>query len=101
MGGSSLWVASTVLWQKRVDDAFRGRVFALEFFGMTLSFAIGGLIAGLLYDATGSIEETLVCTSTAVLVSGFLWWRLARGMRKRDDDLQERQVESVEGLDPS
>lgn len=101
MGGSSLWVASTVLWQKRVDDAFRGRVFALEFFGMTLSFAIGGLIAGLLYDATGSIEETLVCTSAAVLVSGFLWWRLARGMRKRDDDLQERQVESVEGLDPS
>jgi len=101
MGGSSLWVASTVLWQKRVDDAFRGRVFALEFFGMTLSFALGGLAAGWIYDTTGSIEETLAYISAVVLVCGLVWWRLSRGMRRRSDDLQDTLVETIEGLDLS
>ena len=29
LGGSTIWVASTTLWQKHIDDAFRGRIFSL------------------------------------------------------------------------
>ncbi len=80
MGGSALWVASTVFWQKHVDDAFRGRVFALEFFGMDVAFATGGLLTGLLYDFTGSMSTTVWIVSAAVLVLGGTWSRLARGV---------------------
>ena len=39
MGGSILWVFSTVLLQSTVEDQFRGRVFAAEFTLMTLAMA--------------------------------------------------------------
>jgi MFS family permease len=78
MGGSALWVASTVYWQKHVDDAFRGRVFALEFFGMDVAFATGGIITGLIYDRTGSMSLTVWIVSAAVLVLGGAWTWLAR-----------------------
>lgn len=82
-GGSTLWVASTTLWQKHVDDAFRGRIFALEFLGMTLAFSIGGALAGALYDSTSNIVLTLWSTSGLVAVMGLLWtvlaWKLFPG----------------------
>ena len=80
LGGSALWVASTVVWQRHVSDAFRGRVFALEFLGMNLSFAAGGVLAGALYDATGSFEGTVWAVSALVLALGAAWARLARGV---------------------
>ncbi|MEW6074002.1 MAG: MFS transporter [Planctomycetota bacterium] len=76
-GGSTLWVASTVIWQKHVDDAFRGRVFALEFLGMTFAFTLGGGLAGTLFDATGSLNAALWTMSIAVLCLGLLWTALA------------------------
>ncbi|HED66225.1 MAG TPA: MFS transporter [Planctomycetes bacterium] len=76
-GGSAIWVASTLLWQKHVDDRFRGRVYALEFLGMTVSFSLGGLLTGLLYDASRSITATVTLVSLVVLASGLLWARLA------------------------
>lgn len=82
MGGSALWVASTVFWQKHVDDAFRGRVFALEFLGMDIAFAIGGLVTGWIYDLTGSMPKTVWIVSGAVLVLGGVWSWLARGIGK-------------------
>ena len=39
MGGSILWVFSTVLLQKSVEDQFRGRVFAAEMALVTLTMA--------------------------------------------------------------
>ncbi len=78
MGGSSIWVASTTFWQLRVASEFRGRVFALEFLGMTLSFTLGGLLAGLYYDSMGDVDATLWATSAAVAVLGVLWRLTAR-----------------------
>ena len=78
MGGSTLWVASTVLWQKHVADGFRGRVYTLEFLGMTLAFSAGGLLAGWIYDATASLDLTIWAMSTVVLVAGAGWVALAR-----------------------
>ena len=78
MGGSTLWVSSTTLWQRRVSDAFRGRVHALEFLGTTLAFSTGGVLAGLVYDATAAFELTLWGTCAATVLSGALWWRTAR-----------------------
>jgi predicted MFS family arabinose efflux permease len=84
MGGSALWVASTVFWQKHVDDAFRGRVFALEFFGMDVAFATGGMITGFLYDRTRSMSTTVWIVSAAVLVLGIAWTWLARGVAPQE-----------------
>jgi predicted MFS family arabinose efflux permease len=78
MGGSTLWVGSTILWQKHVEDRFRGRVYALEFLGMTLSFSLGGFLTGQLYDAIGSLDATITAVSAAVLVLGATWIFLER-----------------------
>jgi MFS family permease len=72
-GGSALWVSSTTLWQLQVDDRFRGRIYALEFLAMTLAFSLGGILTGLLYDATGSIDVATWASCAAVAVSGIVW----------------------------
>ncbi len=81
LGGASLWIASTVFWQRRVDDAYRGRVFAVEFLGMDLAFAAGGLLAGWIFDRTGSLSITVWTVSALVLGLGSAWTWLARGVR--------------------
>ncbi|MFO1008428.1 MAG: MFS transporter [Planctomycetota bacterium] len=81
LGGSALWVASTILWQRRVEDSFRGRVFAFEYLGMCVSFAVFGQFAGLLYDATQSLAITVWVVSGLVLGLGLLWRWSASGMR--------------------
>ncbi len=78
MGGSSIWVASTTFWQLRVANEFRGRAFALEFLGMTLSFTAGGFLAGAFYDSTGDADAALWFTSAAVAVMGLAWMFSAR-----------------------
>ena len=70
MGGSALWVASTLAWQRHVEDRYRGRVYALEFFLMTLSFSAAGYATGLLYDATGSLNGTIWTVAGSVVVLG-------------------------------
>lgn len=78
-GGSMLWVASTTYWQRRVDNSFRGRVFALEFLGMTLSFALGGFVAAAVYDATNDLDRMLWSSSALVIAGGVAWsWIASR-----------------------
>jgi MFS family permease len=80
LGGSALWVASTTFWQRKVEDAFRGRVFALDFLGMTLSVSLGGLLAGWLYDWSGSLNATIWTICVWVLLPGLVWRVWARSM---------------------
>jgi hypothetical protein len=63
-----VWIASIVLRQRR-RRVFRGRVFALEFLGMDLSFAAGGLLAGWIFDATRSSDDVW-CVPLLVLLLG-------------------------------
>lgn len=101
LGGASLWVASTVLWQRHVADPFRGRVFALEFLCMDLSFAAGGIFAGAIFDATGSLSTAVWCVSALVCVLGLTWTWLARGVAvdpgppRPDDDATTTAAEDV------
>lgn len=83
LGGSALWVGSTVFMQKHIADGFRSRVFALDFLWMTLAFSCGGLLAGWLYDATGSSETAVLTMCAIVAVMGSLWTLLARGVEGR------------------
>ena len=77
LGGSALWVASTVAWQRHVEDPFRARVFALEYFAMNLAFGLGGMLAGIVYDKTHSLAWTAWVVSAAVAVLGAVWSALA------------------------
>jgi MFS family permease len=77
-GGSALWVASTTLWQRRVDDAWRGRVHALDFFGMTVAFSVTGVAVGWLYDRLGSLEHALWIHSAATVAAGLTWTAWSR-----------------------
>jgi predicted MFS family arabinose efflux permease len=81
LGGSVLWVASTVFLQKHVADAYRGRAFAAEFLTMNLAFALGGALAGWLYDWSGSFQSTVVVNAVLVLALGASWTWIARGVR--------------------
>lgn len=78
MGGSTIWVSSTTYWQKHVEDAYRGRVFALEFLTMTLAFTGGAWIAGATYDRTESIGITTWVICALVLIAGSVWSWLSR-----------------------
>lgn len=80
LGGSALWVASTTYLQKKVDDAYRGRAFALDFLFMTLSFTAGGFLAGWLHDQGEPIRVTVWVLCGCVFVMGAIWTLLARGM---------------------
>lgn len=80
MGGSTIWVASTALWQQHVHDEFRGRIYALDFLCMTLSFSVAGVLTGLLYDATGSLEFTAGVLSVCLLINLGVWWRWSAAM---------------------
>ncbi len=83
IGGGAIWVASTSLWQQTVDDRFRGRVHALDFFSMTLSFSMFALLSGALYDAGLPIAYLTALFSGLIALMGALWWRLGSSMRKR------------------
>lgn len=87
-GGSTIWVFSTVLWQRRVDDAFRGRVHTLDFLAMTSAFLFWGFVAGGLYDATGSLAWAFLVPTCAAALAGPLWWLLA-GRRLGQPDPSE------------
>ncbi|HEU4768299.1 MAG TPA: MFS transporter [Pyrinomonadaceae bacterium] len=52
-GGSILWVFSTVMLQRVVEDNFRGRVFAAELALLTLTMAASNYVTGELLDRFG------------------------------------------------
>lgn len=77
--GAVLWVSSTVLLQTAVPDAFRGRVFALEFALLTLVSSTTGYVTGLALDWAGYGPRPLAAVlGAAFLVPAVVWWRRAR-----------------------
>ena len=74
-GGSILWVFSTVLLQRSVEDSFRGRVFAAELALLTLTMAASNYLTGELLDRFG-INPRLVTMGIGVffLIPGITWF---------------------------
>lgn len=75
MGGSILWVFSTVLLQRSVEDNFRGRVFAAELALLTLTMAASNYVTGELLDRFG-ISPRVVTIGIGLLfvVPGIIWF---------------------------
>ncbi|MFL6208191.1 MAG: MFS transporter [Pyrinomonadaceae bacterium] len=79
MGGSALWVFSTVLLQSSVEDQFRGRVFATEFALLTLTMAASNYATGELLDRFHIPARTVtVAIGALFLLPGLLWFMTAR-----------------------
>ena len=75
MGGSILWVFSTVLLQKTVEDTFRGRVFAAEMALVTLTMAASNYVVGELMDRFGFSPRWVTAgVGIFFLMPGITWF---------------------------
>ncbi len=74
-GGSILWVFSTVLLQRGVEDSFRGRVFAAELALLTLTMAASNYLTGELLDRF-KVPPRLVTMGIGVffVMPGIAWF---------------------------
>ncbi len=74
-GGSILWVFSTVLLQRAVEDKFRGRVFAAELALLTLTMAASNYVTGELLDRF-KLSPRTVCIGIGALfmLPGIVWF---------------------------
>jgi len=104
-GGSILWVFSTVLLQRSVEDNFRGRVFAAELALLTLTMAASNYVTGELLDRFGiSPRIVTIAIGSFFLLPGIIWfltrplWDREETGRATADDRQELSVvhQSVE-----
>ncbi len=74
VGGSIVWVFSTVLLQKAAPDEFRGRIFALEMGSFQLVISASIFIYGLLAGIPGMRLETLaLALGVTQLLPAALW----------------------------
>jgi MFS family permease len=98
-GGSILWVFSTVLLQRSVEDDFRGRVFAAELALLTLTMAASNYLTGELLDRFGvapravtiGIGVFFLCPGVAWFLSK-RWWDRERKLDITLDDRQELAI---------
>jgi hypothetical protein len=97
MGGSILWVFSTVLLQRGVEDNFRGRVFAAELALLTLTMAASNYVTGELLDRF-LISPRLVTVGIGVLfiMPGVVWFVT----QKWWDREQPKASDSVRSAEP-
>jgi MFS family permease len=84
MGGSVLWVFSTVLLQATVEDEFRGRVFAAELMLMTLAMAASNYATGEALDHFGYSPRTVTAAIGVFFTLPGLLWLLTRRLWDRD-----------------
>jgi MFS family permease len=78
-GGSILWVFSTVLLQRSVEDQFRGRVFAAELALLTLTMAASNYLVGELLDRFGfSPRAVTIGVGAFFLLPGLAWFATER-----------------------
>ena len=94
MGGSVLWVYSTVLLQSTVEDEFRGRVFATELALLTLALAASNYVTGELLDRFGySPRAVTVGIGILFLLPGVVWFATERWW---NNERRTRGVDSAE-----
>jgi len=78
-GGSIIWVFSTVILQRTVEDNFRGRVFAAELALVTLTMAASNYLTGELLDRYQiSPRIVTIGIGTFFLLPGIMWFLTQR-----------------------
>jgi MFS family permease len=104
VGGSILWVFSTVLLQMEVPDRFRGRVFAAELALVTLTSSISSYWTGYQLDWVGWSPRTLSFVLGLIFfVPGILWLLILSRWREPLEPLSQPAItpsggeESIEG----
>jgi hypothetical protein len=91
-GGSILWVFSTVLLQRGVEDSFRGRVFAAELALLTLTMAASNYLTGeMLASLKLSPRVVTVGIGVLFLIPGVVWFITQRWW----DQGKEEAIEHV------
>lgn len=84
-GGSILWVFSTVLLQRGVEDKFRGRVFAAELALLTFTMAISNYVTGEMLDrVTFSPRVIAIGLGAFFLLPGIAWFLTQRWWDKEN-----------------
>jgi len=84
-GGSILWVFSTVILQRSVEDKFRGRVFAAELALLTLTMAASNYVTGELLDRF-NFSPRIVTIGIGIffLTPGLVWFLTQRWWDRED-----------------
>lgn len=73
-GSGANWVISTILIQKRTPDAYRGRVFSIEWLLFTLIESISVMTAAsLLYFNILSLQSTIILFGVLLILAGLVW----------------------------
>lgn len=73
MGGSTIWVFSTVLLQRHVPDALRGRAFGAELALMTLAMTISNFATGVSLDHGWSPRALAAVLGAWCFLPGTVW----------------------------
>jgi MFS family permease len=87
VGGGMLWTFSSTLGQSESDNEFRGRVFAIEFGGLTLTMSVMAGVAGMLVDRGGwTVRDVAAASGTLMFIPVVLMTLVAlareRGARR-------------------
>lgn len=99
-GGSTLWVNSTVLLQRAVEDNFRGRVFSTELALLTLTMAASNYATGELLDRFHySPRAVTIGIGIFFLLPGALWFITERWWNNGRDDSARETIEASAQLD--
>jgi uncharacterized membrane protein YjjB (DUF3815 family) len=84
-GGSILWVFSTVLLQREVEDRFRGRVFAAELALATLTMAASNYVVGELMDRFGYSPRVVTAgVGVFFLLPGIMWFLTEKAWDRKE-----------------
>lgn len=100
MGGSTLWVNSTVLLQRAVEDNFRGRVFAAELALLTLTMAASNYATGELLDRFNySPRIVTIGIGVFFMLPGLLWFLTERWWNNGRGELVAETVQASAQLE--
>jgi MFS family permease len=101
IGGGMVWVFSTTLGQLASDDAYRGRVFALEFALLTLVMSATGWGAGVLVDHAGwSVRAVARATAGLMLLPAVAWSAVLLARRRGPGHFGKRGAGNLRGSPP-
>ena len=73
IGGAIQWVFSTTLLHRRVEDRFRGRVFAAEMGLLTLVLSLSTWVTGHALDMGGDPRAIVMILALLFLLPGTIW----------------------------